>query len=588
MALVSARLAVSVIVAATRARAGRDDPYTSVSEAPAWAALERLDRVHPRFADAVLREACGLPPLAHGPKLAGLARADRRGLGARPRPAARAAPRARPGDREPVPRGGPGQRPDGGALAADLRRDGRGRGRVRGRPLRRDARDLPLAALRRRADGRSTSAARCTWASTSSSQPGAVVRAPLAGVVHVLREQPRAAGLRAARDPAPRGSRAARRSSRSTATSPRTRSPGLRSGQRVEKGPEIARVGAPPSNGDWPPHLHFQLILDLLEQDEDFPGVALPEQRRVFEALSPDPNLLLRIPMDASATREPPAEETLAARQRLVGPSLRLSYARPLKIVRGFRQYLYDDAGRAYLDVYNNVPLVGHSHPRVVRAAQQQLALLNTNTRYLHELLVRYARRLTRLLPEPLRVCYFVNSGSEANELALRLARAATGGARRDRARARLPRAHHDARGREPVQVPGPGRDAGSASGCTWRRCPTAIAGATGATTRRRGRSTRTRSAGSRAASRARAGAWRRSCRRRCRASRARWCSRPGTWPTPTATCARPGASRSPTRCRPASAAWATRSGASRRRTRCRTSWCSASRSPTASRSARW
>ena len=96
--------------------------------------------------------------------------------------------------------------------------------------------------------------------------------------------------------------------------------------------------------------------------------------------------------------------------------------------MRGFRQYLYDDAGRAYLDVYNNVPLVGHGHPRVVRAAQQQLALLNTNTRYLHDLLVRYARRLTRLLPEPLRVCYFVNSGSEANELALRLARAATGG----------------------------------------------------------------------------------------------------------------------------------------------------------------
>src|SRR5947207_14830124 len=90
-------------------------------------------------------------------------------------------------------------------------------------------------------------------------------------------------------------------------------------------------------------------------------------------------------------------------------------------------QYLYDDTGRAYLDVYNNVPLVGHSHPRVVEAAQKQLALLNTNTRYLHENVLRYAERLTELLPEPLKVCHFVNSGSEANELAIRMARAKTG-----------------------------------------------------------------------------------------------------------------------------------------------------------------
>ncbi len=120
-------------------------------------------------------------------------------------------------------------------------------------------------------------------------------------------------------------------------------------------------------------------------------------------------------------------EESLAVRKRLLGGNLSLSYAQPLKIVRGFMQYLYDQAGRAYLDVYNNVPLVGHSHPRVVQAIQEQVALLNTNTRYLHDNILLYAERLTALLPEPLRVCYFVNSGSEANELALRLARAHTG-----------------------------------------------------------------------------------------------------------------------------------------------------------------
>ena len=89
-------------------------------------------------------------------------------------------------------------------------------------------------------------------------------------------------------------------------------------------------------------------------------------------------------------------------------------------------QYLYDESGRRYLDAYNNVPHVGHSHPRVVQAAIEQMLVLNTNTRYLHDGLAQFAERLVATLPEPLAVCYFVNSGSEANELALRLARAHT------------------------------------------------------------------------------------------------------------------------------------------------------------------
>jgi 4-aminobutyrate aminotransferase-like enzyme len=123
----------------------------------------------------------------------------------------------------------------------------------------------------------------------------------------------------------------------------------------------------------------------------------------------------------------PSLEQSLSTRRKLFSSNLSLSYDRPLKIVRGWMQYLYDDTGRAFLDVYNNVPLVGHSHPRVVQAVQKQVALLNTNTRYLHDNILRYAQRLTALLPAPLRVCFFVNSGSEANELALRLARTHTG-----------------------------------------------------------------------------------------------------------------------------------------------------------------
>src|SRR5712692_4943832 len=90
-------------------------------------------------------------------------------------------------------------------------------------------------------------------------------------------------------------------------------------------------------------------------------------------------------------------------------------------------QYLYDENGRTYIDAVNNVSHVGHSHPRVVKAGQEQMAVLNTNTRYLHDNLVRYAERLCATLPEPLRVCFFVCSGGEANELALRLARTHTG-----------------------------------------------------------------------------------------------------------------------------------------------------------------
>jgi len=154
------------------------------------------------------------------------------------------------------------------------------------------------------------------------------------------------------------------------------------------------------------------------------PGVAAQHFRKITVAMSsPDTHVT---PQSVSE-EQLSVEAMLAARKRLLGANLSLSYEKPLHIVRGFKQHLFDGSGRAYLDVYNNVPLVGHSHPRVVRAIQEQVALLNTNTRYLHDNILRYAERLTALLPAPLRVCYFVNSGSEANELALRLARTHTG-----------------------------------------------------------------------------------------------------------------------------------------------------------------
>ena len=122
-----------------------------------------------------------------------------------------------------------------------------------------------------------------------------------------------------------------------------------------------------------------------------------------------------------------PADEILERRRRFLSGALSLSHDPPLHIVRGEGAYLYDVDGRRYLDCVNNVAHVGHCHPRVVEAACRQMGELNTNTRYLHPAILEYAERLTGTLPEPLRVCFFVNSGSEAGELALRLARAHTG-----------------------------------------------------------------------------------------------------------------------------------------------------------------
>ena len=114
-------------------------------------------------------------------------------------------------------------------------------------------------------------------------------------------------------------------------------------------------------------------------------------------------------------------------RTSFLAPSLSLSYEEPLHIVRGEGAHLFSDRGFPYLDLVNNVCHVGHTHPHVVREISRQASALNTNTRYLHSHIVDYADRLQKTLPTALDTCFFVNSGSEANELALRLARAATG-----------------------------------------------------------------------------------------------------------------------------------------------------------------
>ncbi|CAN5631299.1 aminotransferase class III-fold pyridoxal phosphate-dependent enzyme [soil metagenome] len=115
--------------------------------------------------------------------------------------------------------------------------------------------------------------------------------------------------------------------------------------------------------------------------------------------------------------------DLLEERKKHVGRNLSIGYKQPLKIIKAALQYLYDDKGNTFVDCVNNPSHVGHCHPVVVKRMQKQIATLNTNTRYLNDNMMEYAARLTATLPAALSVCYFTNSGSEANDLAIRMSR---------------------------------------------------------------------------------------------------------------------------------------------------------------------
>lgn len=166
-------------------------------------------------------------------------------------------------------------------------------------------------------------------------------------------------------------------------------------------------------------------MLSLLDYKNDFPGVAYFRQINVWKSICPDPNLLFGNENLKNLT-EISNEELISYRKEHLGKSLSLQYKTPIKMVRGAGQYLIDQFGQKYLDTVNNVAHVGHEHPRVVQAGQNQMALLNTNSRYLHENINELAKELIETLPPELNVLHFVNSGSEANELAIRMVKANT------------------------------------------------------------------------------------------------------------------------------------------------------------------
>ena len=436
--LIAMRLAVSVTNSATRQKLKPEDPYVTVSEAPAWEALERLAQIHPRFAHYTFRAACGLPAHPHQSAFQNWINSAGKNAAQLFETDLRTAPTVffDLGVTSEFLATEPSQVQEISARAQKMLRHANA---SFGLGAYNEARLLYSSTLFQRSTNSPNAASDAQPKSASPlrerrtihigldlfTAPGTAVHAPLDSTVHAF------ANNSAPLDYGPivilkhelpgvepfftlYGHLSVETLAR------------LKVGQPIARGEKFATLGTIHENGGWPPHLHFQFILDLIDLDTNFPGVAFASQRAVWTSLSPDPNLLVGIPADRFPAPQPTPQQTLATRRNLLGKSLSVSYEKPLKIIRGWMQHLSDDTGRKFLDFYNNVPLVGHNHPHVTAAAQKQLALLNTNTRYLHDTINTYAGRLTALLPETLCVCFFVNSGSEANELALRLARTHT------------------------------------------------------------------------------------------------------------------------------------------------------------------
>ena len=201
----------------------------------------------------------------------------------------------------------------------------------------------------------------------------------------------------------------------------------LSPGDRVARGQAFCRLGTAEQNGGWAPHVHFQLALSTEGIEADWPGVGDPDEMYLWRALCPNPAALLNLSDEKVRYQPTDKAEVLGKRRAHFGGNLSLTYSDPVMLVRGWKHHLFDEWGRPYLDAYNNVPHVGHAHPRIQAVAADQLRRMNSNTRYLHPAQTAFADKVLSKLPDHFEVCFFVNSGTEANELALRLARAHTG-----------------------------------------------------------------------------------------------------------------------------------------------------------------
>jgi len=424
--LIAMRLVTSVTISASRHAHTGGNPYLAISEKPAWTLLRKMDAMNPRFATAILRHACGFEAVPGAHAVTAWIAANRTSL--RPlldRPAATypadLVPYADP--KHPMTVASASEQPDEAQAiwqaycnerGIDLGIGPWGEARTvysgdmfvsrlidETRRTRHLGLDLFMAA-------------------------GTRLYTPLAAtVVSVeIEKDPLGYGCLIALRHEPEGCPAFVSLWGHLAHEALGR---LKAGDRLDAGALIGEMGASTENGGWAPHLHLQISTETRLSATEILGVGEERYLDVWAELFPDARTYAGIAPEFYAKTGRPHDEIVELRKELLIPNLSISYDKPIKFVRGDGVWLIDDSGRAYLDCFNNVCHIGHAHPAVVEAMARQAAMLNTNTRYLHDNIVAYAERLTGTLPKELTVAGFVNSGSEANGLALRLMRAHTG-----------------------------------------------------------------------------------------------------------------------------------------------------------------
>jgi 4-aminobutyrate aminotransferase-like enzyme len=194
---------------------------------------------------------------------------------------------------------------------------------------------------------------------------------------------------------------------------------GVEHGAEVARGQALGSVAVSPGQSALPDHVFLQLVRT---SDDKPPRTCDPASG--WPAVVGDPSPL--VGRDVAANRADP-RTLLERRDAVLATTQEHYYQNPPRIERGWRHHLFDTDGRRYIDMVNNVAILGHSHPAVEQAVSRQLRLLNTNSRFHYESMVRFSERLVQLLPDHLDTVFLVSTGSEANEVALRLIRAATG-----------------------------------------------------------------------------------------------------------------------------------------------------------------
>lgn len=424
--LMAMRLVTSVTLSASRRERVKDNAYLNISEAPAWAMLERQRRMDPALATGMLRHACGFEAAPGARRAVAWIAANRAALApVLDKPAAQLRKAVVPfGDpAHPIAQVSAARRPD---EAEKLWREIAARDGVElglgpwceERPVyTSEAFDSVFAPGQRRA---------LHLGLDLFAPAGTSVRTPLAGEVVDLfatdapLDYGHAVLLRHAPEP---GVVFHSLWGHLAADTLRER----RVGEQLAAGAVIGRMGRPAENGNWQPHVHIQLVTYGGARAADVIGAGETAYRDIWAELFPSPASFAGLPPEALATEGRAKEDLLRTRKAKLIRNLSISYRKPLKIVRGEGVWLIDDTGRAYLDCYNNVCQLGHANPEIVAVMRLQAEKLNTNTRYLHDNIIAYAEALTATLPPKLKVAAFTCTGSEANDLALRMARTVTG-----------------------------------------------------------------------------------------------------------------------------------------------------------------